>query len=148
MDGDGDGITGVGSAMLSTLNRVAETTDVVVGSTGSHSPQQSEKYGMVKQRTWGGIKSATKSVPPLHHLLPHCAVHYPTSPNNGVKWRRMEQSRKRKRATEIHSPNEQILCSKKITKNLTGKRITAHCVPNSNPQHIAHLHKQKETKEC
>lgn len=62
--------------MLSTLNRVAETTDVVVGSTGSHSPQQSEKYGMVKQRTWGGIKSATKSVPPLHHLLPHCALPY------------------------------------------------------------------------
>ena len=106
----------------------------------------------------GGIKSATKSVPPLHHLLAYCALPYlpkqrseSTSSSRSFErdakeWSREQWRRKRKRTAKIHSSNEEILCSKKITKNLTGKRITVHCVLNSNPRHIAHLHKQKKQK--
>ena len=107
----------------------------------------------------GGIKSATKSVPPLHHLLAYCALPYlPKQRSERARaaaeaLREMQKNgagssggEKRKRTAKIHSSNEEILCSKKITKNLTGKRITVHCVLNSNPRHIAHLHKQKKQK--
>ena len=120
-----------------------------------------QKYGMVKRRTWGWNQichqvSATLApfTRPLCPTLPPRTKDESTSSSrsferdfrDGEEWSREDWRRKRKRTTKIHSSNEEILCSKKITKNLTGKRITVHCVLNSNPQHIAHLHKQKKQK--